>query len=282
MVVSFPMPSCPLSSSLAEVLLVLGAACVTVGCVVLTEDDTTGLGGTTSGTGGSEVTPASDAGAGGNANGRTSGGVESAVVTPGHAGRGGTHVGGAPGNTGSPVAPGGGPGAGRELAAGTAGSVESPAAIAGAAGAGGMSSGGAAGNAGSPGGAVGAAGASAACGEAGAIPPELVGAWYGEDPDWYDERQCLIFCENGRFFGGDRPCTETDHPDFAQYLLYTVSGRTFCARSPEGVLFTGEYEIDADSGVFTIEIPEGEFVFALDQTADSPLCTSDDRIWAGW
>ncbi len=268
---------------LARVLLVWGAAGVASGCVVGTDDDPTGLGGTTPGTGGAGLIPSGDAGAGGAATGGTSGGVGSAAVTPGDAGEGGAHAGGASGRAGSLVVTGGGAGAAGGLVAGVAGSAGAPVDVAGGAGAGGTFVGGAAGSAGTLGWTAGSAGASARCGEAGPIPPELVGAWYGEDPDWQDERQCLIFCENGRLFAGDRPCTETDHPDFAQYLLYTVSGRTFCAASPEGVKLTGEYEINAGSGVFTVDVPDGEFVFPLDQTAaDSPLCASDDPVWADW
>jgi hypothetical protein len=119
--------------------------------------------------------------------------------------------------------------------------------------------------------------------EGNAPVPLWLGAWYGAGADFPDGAYCLIFCANGRLFASDWPCTELDATDFDHYLMYEVSGQTFVAEGPEGVVLSGDFEISGESGTFRVEASEGEFVFALDRTAtDSPLCTSDEPIWQGW
>lgn len=115
--------------------------------------------------------------------------------------------------------------------------------------------------------------------------PSAVGAWYGAGAGFPDGDLCFIFCENGRLFAGDRPCTETDAGDFTQYLQYTVTGSTFEARAPDGIQMTGTFEVTGDVASFTMDIVDsGQFALPpMTRTAESsPLCTSDIPIWEGW
>ncbi len=112
----------------------------------------------------------------------------------------------------------------------------------------------------------------------------LVGAWYGNEPSFPDGDQCFIFCENGRLFSGDRPCTDTTAGDFSQYLTYSVDGQSFEARAPEGAFLTGEFAIAADTASITLRIGDAVHVFApMTRTAKtSPLCDDDTPTWSGW
>jgi hypothetical protein len=112
----------------------------------------------------------------------------------------------------------------------------------------------------------------------------LVGAWYGDGPDFPDGDQCFIFCENGRFFTGDRPCTDTTAGDFSQYLTYRVNGQNFEALAPEGLFLTGHFAVTRDTASITLRIGDAEYVFApMTRTAPtSPLCDSSTAIWQGW
>jgi len=124
-----------------------------------------------------------------------------------------------------------------------------------------------------------------AAGSAGSGSADLLGAWHGAGVGFPDGDQCLIFCENGRLFSGDRPCTEVDAGDFAQYLRYTVTGSDFEASAPGGVQMTGTFEVSGDVANFTIALVDGgQFVLPpMNRTADgSPLCSSDEPIWEGW
>jgi len=112
----------------------------------------------------------------------------------------------------------------------------------------------------------------------------LVGAWYGNGPDFPDGDQCFIFCENGRFFSGDRPCTDTTAGDFSQYLTYSVNGRSFEALAPEGPFLTGQFAVTGDTGSITLRMGGAYHVFSpMARTATtSPLCDSATAIWKGW
>jgi hypothetical protein len=89
--------------------------------------------------------------------------------------------------------------------------------------------------------------------DAGPPPQNHLGAWYGWGRGFPDLDQCLVFCENGRLFAGDRPCTETEAGDFQGYYTYVREGKFARARTRSGPFLDVEFEsFSGDTGVFTL------------------------------
>jgi hypothetical protein len=110
------------------------------------------------------------------------------------------------------------------------------------------------------------------------LDASIVGAWYGTGPDG---DQCLILCENGRLFTGDRPCTEVTAGDFSSYLSYSVAESTLTASSSPQCWFASS---PCAQTPMTWSIVGGHAtvewcgtVMRLDRVADSsPMC--DDPV----
>jgi hypothetical protein len=116
---------------------------------------------------------------------------------------------------------------------------------------------------------------STACsGDATVSTGSIAGSWYGTGPDG---DQCFVVCDNGKFFSGDRPCTELTAGDFTKFLSYTRSGSTLsvtystpqcwlatspCAQQPMVWSLSGD----------TATVDWCGFTLNLQRTADAPFC----------
>lgn len=181
---------------------------------------------------------------------------------------------GGSGGGGGTSSTGGSAGSGAGGATGGAGGSGAGGGLGGSGGATGGASGSGAG--GGPGGSGGATGGSAG---AGAASGDYVGAWYANDPvaipgggDF-----CVILCDNGRAFTGDRPCTDTTATDFQGYFTYSVAGNVVSVSDSVGPTFDIEVQaLSGDTATFVLCPGCAEtFTAEFTRTApSSPLCTS--------
>jgi hypothetical protein len=107
-----------------------------------------------------------------------------------------------------------------------------------------------------------------------------LGAWYAEGPGVPDGALCLVFCDNGRLFTGDRPCTETAAGDYQGYYPYVREGNV--ARSTENgnPFLNVEFKsFSGDTGVFTLRVESTSFpdLTFTRTAATSPMCTDPAR-----
>lgn len=115
-------------------------------------------------------------------------------------------------------------------------------------------------------------------------PPDTseahLGAWYGSGPGFPDGDQCFVFCDNGRLFAGDRPCTETAAGDFQGYYSYVREGDVARASTRGGPEFNVEFKsFSGDTGVFTLRVESSSFpdLTFTRTAATSPMCTDPAR-----
>ena len=117
-------------------------------------------------------------------------------------------------------------------------------------------------------------------GSGGSAPVDLTGAWYGMGDDG---DHCFVLCENGRFFTGDRLCTELDATDFDTFLEYATSDGTVELETPSPACWLSDspcagsvmsWSVNGDDA--TIEWCG--YTFVMSRTAvTSPLCDDPAR-----
>ncbi len=103
-----------------------------------------------------------------------------------------------------------------------------------------------------------------------------LGAWYGQGTEFPDGDLCLVYCDNGRLFTGDRPCTDTAAGDFQGYYSYTRTGDVLTAKDKTGktVLTLSIRSLNGDTGTFIWEARD----LPMSRTAaTSALCTDTAR-----
>jgi hypothetical protein len=98
-----------------------------------------------------------------------------------------------------------------------------------------------------------------------------LGAWYGSGPEFPDGQLCIVFCDNGRLFLGDKRCEQTDAGDFAKHTPYAIDGdevRLEWRKVPR-------FSFSVSGGKATVRIPELNEL-KLARVADtSPMCSED-------
>src|SRR5690606_27128146 len=112
----------------------------------------------------------------------------------------------------------------------------------------------------------------------GAEDAGLYGVWSTSDGE---PELCVIFCSNGRFFGGESTvnCADTSGPDFDVYGIFREEDGRLAFYDAEGLTgSTGSYERTDDVLVLTLR-HEGLLIAepTLSRViADHPLCTATD------
>ncbi len=104
---------------------------------------------------------------------------------------------------------------------------------------------------------------------------EHLGAWYGQGMEFPDGELCMLLCENGRAFLGDRLCTDTAAGDFQGYYTFTRTGDVLDVRGSTGTVATVSIRsLSGDTGIFILEGLD----LPMSRTApSSPLCTDSAR-----
>lgn len=103
-----------------------------------------------------------------------------------------------------------------------------------------------------------------------------LGAWYGQGREFPDGELCMLLCDNGRAFLGDRLCTDTAAGDFQGYFTFTRTGDvlTFNQSAQSAVLTISIRSLSGDTGTF---IYLGNDLPMSRTAATSPLCTDPAR-----
>jgi hypothetical protein len=115
-----------------------------------------------------------------------------------------------------------------------------------------------------------------------ATPTSLLGAWYGSGAAFPDGDLCIVLCENGRMFSGDRPCTDTTAGDFSTYLRYTYESGQVIVESATGTTSSVEVMQNGDQATFTFAGDGQTYVLPMARTAaTSSLCSRTDVTWRG-
>ena len=109
---------------------------------------------------------------------------------------------------------------------------------------------------------------------------DLTGAWYGMGNDG---DHCFVLCANGRFFTGDRPCTELDATDFDTYLTYTASGITVELETPSPACWLADSPCAGSTMSLWVTGDDATidwcgYTFTMSRSAaSSPLCDDPAR-----
>ena len=120
--------------------------------------------------------------------------------------------------------------------------------------------------------------------ESAPVPPTTStheGAWYGSGEAFPDGQLCIILCDNGRLFLGDKLCTQADAGDFRAYFKYTREGDRILTSFKK----VGDFgmAIDGDKAQLSFLKPRLQQFsgLPLERVAESsPLC-SDPAISEG-
>ena len=103
----------------------------------------------------------------------------------------------------------------------------------------------------------------------------FIGAWSGVQSDGKD--YCVIFCENGRYFGADqtRGCTDLADTDFSTYLQHAIQGNRVTLSDAAGQIGVMTGEFSGNHATFTGTWEGGSLTYSMDKvSAAHELCES--------
>ncbi|MGL1936188.1 MAG: hypothetical protein OCD01_14255 [Fibrobacterales bacterium] len=112
---------------------------------------------------------------------------------------------------------------------------------------------------------------------------DLIGEWYGSGRNIKENEineLCLIFCKNGKMFGGDSRCSETTRGDFDHYQNYSTSENQLVT-TPNNMKDNETVLINITDDSMNLEMISGSeliAVYSFKKVGESSdICSDSDR-----